>query len=179
MTQTALPSINSAVNTRWLRQSRLRPAERARELEQWDALVEGLSNRHEIIRLLSSSLGKFVHTETTRRVQFEGTRVMVALELYRARNGMYPASLDQLVETLGERPKDPLHDLPFGYRLLDSDPRGGDYLLYSIGLDQADNDGSELDAAGQAEYGWSAALRNPDLRNVDLVINQPRRVYDE
>ena len=108
------------------------------------------------------------------------TRVMVALELYRARHGAYPDSLDQLAgDIVTQPPADPLHGLPFGYRLLDGDPDGRAYLLYSVGLDRVDDGGAELSPADRAAHGHAAALTTPAVSNADHVINEPRPVWGE
>ena len=101
----------------------------------------------------------------------EGTRVMIALEAYRARHGAYPARLQQLVtESLRKLPADPTHGGSFAYRLLDADPHGRGYLLYSTGLDQTD-DGGTLSTGAD---GPRTALRDPSATGIDYVINQPR-----
>ncbi|MHC4220142.1 MAG: hypothetical protein ACYSU7_16985, partial [Planctomycetota bacterium] len=139
-----------------VRQSRLPAAEHAAAAAESEAFVEELSFRFEMVRLLLPALGRFVQNRAVSAVRLEGTRVMVALELYRARHGGYPDSLDQLAgDIVTQLPADPLHVLPFGYRLLDDDPDGRAYLLYSIGLDRADDGGA------------------------DYIINEPRPVWGE
>ncbi|MHC4316907.1 MAG: hypothetical protein ACYTGE_15040 [Planctomycetota bacterium] len=163
-----------------VRQTRLPAAEQAGAAAESDAFVEGLSNRYEMVRLLSSALGKFVQNSTVRAVRLEGMRVMVALELYRARHGAYPDSLDQLAgDIVTQPPADPLHGLPFGYRLLDGDPDGRAYLLYSIGLDRVDDGGAELSPADREAHGHAAPLTTPAVSNADHVINEPRPVWGE
>jgi hypothetical protein len=163
-----------------VRQSRLPAAEQAGAAAESDAFVEGLSFRFETVRLLSPALGQFVQNRAVSAVRLEGTRVMVALELYRARHGAYPDSLDQLAgDIVTQAPADPLHGLPFGYRLLDNDPDGRAYLLYSIGLDRVDDGGAEASPADRETHGHAAALTALALRNADYVINEPRAVWGE
>ncbi len=121
-------------------------------------------------------MGSFLQVDTCRQVIFEGTRLMIVLELHRAMHGEYPAWLDELA---GEPIIDPLHGLPFGYRLLDDDPDGRGYLLYSTGIDRIDDWGADLDFVGRTELGWHWPLTDPDATRVDFVINRPRQVWDD
>lgn len=71
--------------------------------------------------------------------------VGIALERFRARDGVYPRSLDQLVpEFLAAVPNDPLSDAPIRYRLVGegSDARP---LVYSVFLDASDDQGRAPD----------------------------------
>jgi len=67
-------------------------------------------------------------------------RVALALKLHKHAHGAYPAALDVFApDVLKEVPIDPCRGKPFVYR------REGDgFLLYSFGLDQADDDGNEV-----------------------------------
>lgn len=69
-----------------------------------------------------------------------GARIALALELYRMDLGAYPATLDASAEYLGTIPADPFTDAPFVYRA-----NGGDYVLYSLGENGADDGGTEGD----------------------------------
>ncbi len=151
-------------------------AERGRALGDADAFVDALPDRFDLLRIAFSSRGSFLQIDACRQVIFEGTRLMVALELHRSVHGEYPASLDELA---GEPIIDPLHGLPFGYRLLDDDPDGRGFLLYSTGIDRIDDWGADLDWVARAELGWHWPLTDPDATRVDFVINRPRRVWDD
>lgn len=73
--------------------------------------------------------------------QFEGTRIVVALQQYQRANAAYPATLDALVPTyLAEVPKDPLTGADFAYRV-----EGTGCALYSTGTDGEDNGGERHD----------------------------------
>jgi len=68
-------------------------------------------------------------------------RIEVALRLYRAEHGEYPASLRGLVpDYMKELPPDPFSGKPLHYRR-----HNGEWTLYSVGADQKD------DGAGQEE----------------------------
>ncbi len=160
------------VMDRLIAATRLRSAERVITLNGIEAYVDGLSNRY---ILISNALVSFTQNRFARDVKTEGVRVMVALEAYDARHGRYPESLDALVpDVLPQPPVDPLHGLPFGYAVLTDDFHGRPYLLYSVGLDETDNLGREPPPSVRGEHGWAVALRNPDVRLIDFVINAPR-----
>lgn len=83
------------------------------------------------------------------RAQFdamvEGTRALLAVELWRAEQGEYPASLDELTPRLLARmPMDPYTGELLRYRrLAEPDDLGRGYVLYSVGLDGVDDGGKE------------------------------------
>ena len=84
--------------------------------------------------------------DAIRRVQAtrQQTIAMLALELYRYDYGNYPENLELLVPGyLVSVPHDPFQSdeekLPLKYKQLD---KGREYLLYSIGLDRNDDEGS-------------------------------------
>lgn len=84
--------------------------------------------------------------DAIRRVQAtrQQTIAMLALELYRYDYGNYPENLESLVPGyLVSVPHDPFQSdeekLPLKYKQLD---KGREYLLYSIGLDRNDDEGS-------------------------------------
>ena len=62
----------------------------------------------------------------------------VALENYKAEQGSYPDSLNQLVATyLANIPTDPFND----FRPLYYKPATNSFLIYSVGIDKKDNKG--------------------------------------
>ncbi len=151
-------------------ESRLDPVARAASPFDADDFASKLSTR-QLLKVMIPALGRVLQNDHVVRVQTQGTRLMLALEAYRARHGNYPARLEQLVpEILRELPADPTHGGPFAYRLLEADPHGRGYLLYSTGLDQSD-DGGALPAATQRPH---ASLRDASATGIDYVINQPR-----
>jgi hypothetical protein len=75
-----------------------------------------------------------------------GTLLVAALELHRARTGEYPSALTELVPgILNSMPLDPWSGEPFRYKRV----APGQYTLYSVGPDRADN--------GGLQKGWGAA----------------------
>ena len=152
-------------------ESRLNPVTRAASPFDADDYASKLSTRHSLLTTIMPATGKVLHNDHIAHLQLEGTRVMIALEAYRARHGAYPARLEQLVGgILSELPADPTHGGSFAYRVLQADPHGRGYLLYSTGLDQTD-DGGALPSATQHHH---SALQDASATGIDYVINQPR-----
>ncbi len=72
------------------------------------------------------------------RASRRATQLAYATELYKARHGRYPSSLEELPNDRGETMKlDPFTGDYFGYRLTDDGPR-----IYSRSEDGIDNGGS-------------------------------------
>ena len=71
------------------------------------------------------------------------TRIMLALEIYHSRHGVFPTSLDELAPAILDKiPIDSIYMTPFGYTLITPrEEREADYLLYSYGVDRTDNGG--------------------------------------
>ena len=83
------------------------------------------------------------------RARFECLQAVVALQLHKAREGLYPAGLDELTpELLHEVPIDPFTGKPLRY-----ERRGEGFVLWSIGPDMRDSNGT-------AEF-------DPETMNVD------------
>ena len=78
------------------------------------------------------------------RYRFENersaTRLMLAIELHKARSGSYPANLDSLTpDLIPVIPVDQINGISFEYERLDNEPHGRPYLLYSLGVDGEDD----------------------------------------
>ncbi|MBU0637432.1 MAG: type II secretion system protein GspG [Planctomycetes bacterium] len=82
------------------------------------------------------------------------TRIMLALNLYHARQGHYPTTLSSLVpEFIDDLPPDPYTEEPFRYR----PTADAEFILYSCGRDGVDNGGvMPLDQYGRPARGQSA-----------------------
>lgn len=171
--ESVLESLFEAAMIRFFSDTRAEVRTAHDNMTNW-LIAVSLMNAADQARVLSDEgTERFIRHRPFRRTLNAGTRVMVALQLYRSLNGGYPLSLDELD---GEPPVDLLHGLPFGYRLLDDDPDGRGYVLYSYGLDGIDDGGVEPDF-GWAR--WSGPLTDPDAAGSDFVINTPRLVWDE
>ena len=92
---------------------------------------------------------------------------MLALEKHRARHGVYPASLSELVPAgLAELPPDPWSGRDFCYRLENSS-----YVLYSVGADLQDDHGKRPSGSLEASVFQGSPNRvNPGF---DAVIHGP------
>jgi hypothetical protein len=104
-------------------------------------------------------LARAAEAEARRRLMVTA----LALERYRGRHRSYPADLQALVpELLPSPPLDFMDGKPLRYRL-GSDGR---FVLYSVGLDCADN-GGEMPSAGH----WPDRLAgDPSMRNPPDVV---------
>ena len=158
-----------------LARSQLQPSIRSDVGKQAMSLTGGYPEGYESVGMLGDSLLQFVDVEPRSNVQREGTRVLVALELFHAQNRRWPQSLDELVhDALPDLPVDPLHGGPFGYRLVDRDPFGRPYILYSFGLDATDDGGVEPESFTDDVYRGMEALTDYSLTGIDYIINKPR-----
>ena len=124
---------------------------------------------YEPLRTTIPAVDDVTRNERRGRMHHEGTRLMLALEVFRARAGRYPERLEDLAPgVLAEVPRDSYApDGAFRYRLVDSggsDPAKS-YLLYSVGLDGEDNGGKE------AENRVNALAGGPWGRGYDYIIN--------
>ncbi len=93
---------------------------------------------------------------TRHRAHLNGTRVAIALRLYRIKQGSYPDNLDALVPTyLDSLPIDPFTGQSFHY-----EEAGDNFRLYGLGRDGIDNGG------------WG------DFWKGDLIIHLPREEWE-
>lgn len=102
------------------------------------------------------------------RCEFDGVRLMLAIECCRAETGALPTSLEALVPRwLDALPPDPYCRGGFVYQLDTSTGAGRGYLLYSIGADGTDDGGTSDHQAPERAF-------RPDAPGLDFVFNQPR-----
>jgi hypothetical protein len=146
------------------------PAPQRSSVPNPDAMVESLSPRFALLRMMTPAIAKAVMSDDQFWTTAQGTRVLLALEIYRARSGAYPSELAALApDILKEVPLDPVNGKPFGYALLKDDPDGRGYLLYSLGRDGID-DGGTTD-----KDNLPTAVSNPRKGvGLDYIINWPR-----
>ncbi len=127
------------------------PAERERGGKDVDAvlaIVDAKNGKmYAPLSIVIPSLGKLRGSDLAARTRHDGTLVMLALETYRARVGHYPEKLEDLVPADLDRV--PIDRYAPGttlrYHLLDAhsaDPAKA-YILYSVGLDGADDGGKK------------------------------------
>lgn len=124
--------------------------------------------RHAVLTYFIYSPERLVDQPDLLAVDRAATGVMAAIEQYQADQGDPPDALQELVpDYLADAPWDPLHSGPFGYRLVDNDPYGRMYLLYSYGPDGIDDGGTE-----DPEYPTIARMR--EASGVDIILNPSR-----
>lgn len=121
-------------------------------------------------RVMLPALNKTIDSDDQIKLHELGVRVMVAIERYRLAKGTLPESLHALTpEWLDVSPTDPYasEGRLLGYRRLDeSESDGCGYILYSIGYDDEDNDGT---APAKA---MPDALRN-GYAGTDYIFTEP------
>jgi tetratricopeptide (TPR) repeat protein len=101
---------------------------------------------------------KFAYAQTS----VDLARVAIALERYRLAHGGYPESLDALApQFIAKIPHDIINGQPLHYR----PETNGQFVLYSVGWNEAD-DGGEV---GRIKYG------TPDISEGDWVWRYPAR----
>jgi hypothetical protein len=108
-------------------------------------------------------------------VALDLTRVAAALAVYRAEQGEYPETLDQLVPgVVAQVPNDLYSGKPFIYRRM---PDAG-YLLYSVFENGKDDGGTDY-AVEVVKGEWVEEERDEaDYENSDLVIRVPMPKFE-
>lgn len=136
-----------------------------------DSFIESLPSRYVILKAMFPAIGKSLQSRDQLDTQLAGTKIVIALEIFKHRTGHYPASLDELAPSiLPKLPVDPFTGKNFGYFTLNpaDDPDHRRYTVYSCGADQIDNHGNTRPKDA------FAALRLPAGRGFDFVINPGR-----
>ncbi len=82
------------------------------------------------------------------RVLYEATTAILAIQRWRLEKGGYPRTLDELIETgyLKELPKDPYSDKSLIYKKTEDN-----FVLYSIGINFADDGGKVFEKEGEVQ----------------------------
>lgn len=128
--------------------------------QRWDAIdrLESMVEETQPKRLMIAGIylpavRKFHESLYRTRCEVEGTRLMLAIERFKATHSRPPASLPELVPGfLAEVPIDPINGEPFGYRPVTSTASsiGAGYVVYSFGRDGEDDDAKIADDPGRA-----------------------------
>lgn len=141
---------------------------RSRDFTQSEAILNNLDRGHLMLGLLAPALKKLLAADAQTMQMDRGVRILLALEAFESQHGHLPDSLDKLVpEFIRELPPDEWSsDEKWRYVVAPS-PRedGRTFLLYSIGIDQVDQGGTETSPD-------VAALNVPDDK-ADFVVNMP------
>jgi hypothetical protein len=128
-----------------------------------------------MVSLFLSGQGTAMNAEDRAVTMLDLTRTAAALAVYRAEQGEYPETLDQLVPgVLAKVPDDLYSGKPFIYRRM---PDGG-YLLYSVYENEVDDGGTNV--GGQIIKGeWGVEEDEDfDYENTDLVIRVPMPKFE-
>ncbi|MDQ7014712.1 MAG: hypothetical protein Q9O74_12605 [Planctomycetota bacterium] len=109
------------------------------DLEQQEPLIPtGTANL--LLKLLLPSVERMSHTADQYALDLAATRIMLAIEVYRAQHHQVPPALEVLVPNiLRNVPLDPFTRAPLLYRPAPDTALG--YVLYSAGFDREDNEG--------------------------------------
>lgn len=140
--------------------------------------ADKISKRHVIIQLLLPALSRAMRAPDQHQLDLAGTRLMLEIELIRARTGSIPKDLSTVDPALT---KDPFTDQLFGYRVLSTpDEYGRDYLLYGLGVDGVDNQGTPNPASAfialtKPALPSASGKPNETSLGYDFIINQPPR----
>jgi hypothetical protein len=96
-----------------------------------------------LVWLMIPAVERAVQNADYAAAQLEATLVRLAIERFETQHGRPPATLDELVpDFLAAPPRDPVNGGPFGYRLLENDPDGRGFELYSRGTNGVDDVGA-------------------------------------
>jgi len=118
----------------------------AKDCKPWNVLAQ----------MLLPALGRARDEGEKVRARYHALRVVLALKLYRAREGAYPDQLTWLVaeRLLPKIPPDPFSGKPLRYKLLQ-----GKFLVYSVGPNFTDDGGSvEAPDRETGDIGYSSKL---------------------
>jgi hypothetical protein len=112
--------------------------------EDTDKLAEEINNKYPLAGALLPSLARAYEITRREEASRQATQLAYGIELYKARNGRYPGSLDELpAEHTAEVRTDPFSGQDFVYRRTDTGPS-----LYSVSVDGQDDGGTYFDNWG-------------------------------
>jgi hypothetical protein len=129
------------------------PAARASLGFQPDQWTDALPRKYLALKQLAPALSRTAWSFDQHRSLWNGTRLMLAIEIYQRRHGHYPDDLARLVpDILKEIPVDPFAPGGYRYARLEPglDPDGSGYTLYSVGVDGKDDFGARGKAQDSA-----------------------------
>jgi len=110
------------------------PDVRSRDIEATEA---GYLNASPLTKMLLPSLSRYHKLRTRTEASRRATQLAYATHLYRARNGRWPKSLDELPANMGDTMRtDPFTGRQFGYRVTDEGP-----TIYSLSENGVDDGG--------------------------------------
>jgi hypothetical protein len=132
-----------------------------------------------LIDVLMPALDRAARGADQVKLERDATKLMLAIERYRAAKGAYPASLESLVpEYIKALPRDDISGQPFAYRLVnpEQDDQKRGYLLYSFGIDGVDNNGKPIPSTpGGSTQPYDVLWSKDKGTGFDFIINDKRR----
>lgn len=139
---------------------------------EFDGRVMSWQKYYPVIEVMTPNWLRAIRSADSAKVIRAGTGVMLGIERYRIENGRWP---EDLAAIRGIDATDPLNGRPFVYRLVQPNAPTAEraYLLYSIGLDDIDNQG--LMKVGRERD----ALMFGGVEGVDYLFNAPRPRLDD
>ena len=144
--------------------------QRVGRIPSYGDMLDTLPERQVILQLTLPAFTQALWAEDQFQTTYAGTRIMVAIERFNARNGRYPYSLDDLVpDFLLSLPSDSFApDCRFIYGKIDpeADEFSRPYTLYSVGYDQNDDNGIIRYKENILAFGAQAS-------GIDYVFNLP------
>ncbi|GDX98884.1 hypothetical protein LBMAG48_12880 [Phycisphaerae bacterium] len=133
------------------------------------SIVDG-SKGFDISRGVMPAFGNYFSSEDQFLTTLHGVQILLALEMHRAKTGVYPQSLSELTPSIfAALPADVIaKDQQFRYKLRPQGVTAGrPFLLYSIGNDQTDNDAKE-----HATLDITALTSSSSSAGYDFVVNR-------
>ncbi len=132
--------------------------------EFFATVLAGDGDEEEQLGMLRHGFAMVLDNERRLRFDIAGTRAVLLVALHRAEHGVYPKTLNEV-----DAPLDPIARVPFAYRLTPDDP-DAPFLLYSVGIDQTDNNGLEREPG-------AFSVPSPDDTGFDCRVTKPRRPH--
>jgi hypothetical protein len=144
----------------------------------WTSTARGELAADVLQSVLTFGFEHYAIIEDINRINRALTRTIIALAIYRDKNGEYPDSLDDLApDVLAIAPVDPVYGGPLGYRRTDDG-----FLVYSLGFNGADdggsNDGESIGFGRQVFEGILIDELTDPAEAADLTAKIPKGADD-
>lgn len=159
-----------------VRLSRQTYLQRREAVDQLNMSIENLSFRHDFLKQMLSAPAQWLEIYDGTLMQQRSKRLMLHLEIFFARHGRYPETLDELVpDDHPEMLIDPFNDGPFFYRQLNNEAHGMPYVLYSLGVDGIDQHADVEITDVLINFPYSSFTEE----GFDILISRPRETKED
>ncbi len=128
----------------------VRPASSAELSRQLNTLQASKHPRDQFAAMVVPSFVRVLEVTAKNQTGIAQARIATALERYRLAHGRLPDSLVQLGDLLNNPPHDVISGEPLRYRRLTDDH----YLLWAVGLNEVDEDGTVGDGKIIGDWVW-------------------------